>query len=110
MSELRMSNMLETVISKPIYRVLADLTQQPRVEVALPLAIKDWVRLKLAEADASQQAFEKRYGMDFSTFQRAWQEDRIPDRHAYEVESDYWEWEVAVTDQQRLLDMLDSLS
>lgn len=102
--------MLETVISKPIYRVLADLTQQPRVEVALPLAIKDWVRLKLAEADASQQAFEKRYGMDFSTFQRAWQEDRIPDRHAYEVESDYWEWEVAVTDQQRLLDMLDSLS
>lgn len=102
--------MLETVISKPIYRVLADLTQQPRVEVALPLAIKDWLRLKLAEADARQRAFEKRYGMDFEAFQRAWQADLIPNRHTYEVESDYWEWEAAVTDQQRLVEMLDSLS
>ena len=102
--------MLETVISKPIYRVLTDLTQQPRVEVALPLAIKDWVGLKLADAEARRQAFEKRYGTDFEAFRRAWAEDRIPNRHAYEVESDYWEWEAAVTDQQRLVVMLDSLS
>lgn len=102
--------MLETVISKPIYRVLVDLTQQPRVEVALPLAIKDWVRMKLAEADARLIAFEKKFGMDFAAFQRAWHENRVPDRNTYEVESTYWEWEAAFTDRQRLLEMLESLS
>jgi hypothetical protein len=102
--------MLETVISKPIYRVLVDLTQQPRVEVALPLAIKDLVQMKLAEANARLAAFEKQYDMDFAAFQRAWREDRIPNRNAYEVESTYWEWEAAFTDRQRLLEMLESLA
>ena len=54
------------VISKPVYRVLSDLTQEPRLEVALPLAIKDWVRLKLREARQQQEAFCQHYGMDFS--------------------------------------------
>lgn len=97
--------MLQTVISKPIYRVLSDLTQQPRIEVALPLAVKDWVRLKLADAETRIQAFERRYDMDFAAFQHAWQEDRISDRYSYEVESDYWEWEAAVADRQRLMEM-----
>jgi hypothetical protein len=38
------------VISKPVYRILSELTQESRLEVALPLAIKDWVRLSLKEA------------------------------------------------------------
>jgi len=42
-----MSHMLETMISKPIYRVLIDITREPRLEVSLPLAMKDLVRLKL---------------------------------------------------------------
>jgi len=31
-----MSHMLETMISKPIYRVLIDITREPRLEVSLP--------------------------------------------------------------------------
>jgi hypothetical protein len=42
--------MVTDVISKPLHQVLSDLTQEARLEVALPLAIKDWVRLKLKEA------------------------------------------------------------
>ena len=37
--------MYTDVISKPLYQILSDLTQESRLEVALPLAIKDWVRL-----------------------------------------------------------------
>ena len=48
--------MLETVITKPIYRILTDLTREERVEVALPLAMKDWVRLQLQEAQAATPA------------------------------------------------------
>jgi hypothetical protein len=57
--------MMSQIISKPIYQVLSDLTQEPRVEVALPLAIKDWVRLKLNEATQQRLAYERRYDMDF---------------------------------------------
>ena len=101
--------MYEDIISKPIYRVLTDLTQESRVEVALPLAIKDWVRLRLKETRQQREVFEQRYGMDFSAFQQAWQEGHIADKHSYEVERDYWEWEAAETDEERLQQMLASL-
>lgn len=97
------------VISKPIYRILSDLTQEPRVEVALPLAIKDWVRLKLKETREQREAFEQRYGTDFLAFKQAWQGGRIADQHSYEVERDYWEWEATITDEERLREMLESL-
>ncbi len=55
------------------------------------------------------EAFEQRYGMDFKTFKQAWDEGRIADKHSYEVERDYWEWEATVTDEERLRQMLESL-
>jgi len=103
------NQMFEAVISKPIYRILTDLTREPRLEVALPLAVKDLVRLKLKETSDQREAFERRYGMDFEAFKQAWGEGRIADRHSYEVERDYWEWEATVTDEERLHQMLESL-
>jgi len=101
--------MLETVISKPIFRVLTDLTQENRLEVALPIAIKDLLRLKQKESQEQMAVFEQRYGMDFSTFRQAWDEDRIADKYSYAVERDYWEWEAATTDEARHQEMLENL-
>lgn len=97
------------VISKPIYQILSDLTQESRLEVALLLALKDLIRLKLKEAHEQQATFEHRYELDFEGFKQGWQEGGIANPHAYEVERDYWEWEAAVTDQERLQKMLDQL-
>jgi hypothetical protein len=101
--------MYEDVITKPVYRVLSELTQETKVEVALPLAIKDWVRLRSKEAKEERDGFERRYGMDFAAFQHAWQEGRIPDAHSHQVERDYREWEATVTDEQQLQRMLETL-
>jgi hypothetical protein len=49
-----------------------------------------------------RDGFERRYGMDFVTFQQAWQEGRIPNAHSHQVERDYWEWEATITDEQQL--------
>ncbi len=98
-----------SVISKPIYQILADLTREPRVEVALPLAVKEWLRLRLKEAVEQEAAFAQRYEMDFGSFKRAWHEGRIPDAHSYEVERDYWEWEAAVTDEAKLRSIQETL-
>ena len=101
--------MLEDVISKPFYRVLTDLTQESRLEVALPLAIKDLLRLKLAETRERRRDFEQSYGMTFDSFSRAWSEGRIADKHSLRVERDYQEWEATITDEERLCDMADTL-
>jgi len=101
--------MLETVISKPIYRTLTNLTQEPRLEVALLLAVKDLVRLKLKESRGHKAAFERRYGMDFRAFQRAWDKGQVADKYSYQVERDYWEWEATISDEERLHQMWENL-
>lgn len=101
--------MYEEAITKPLYQVLRELTRETKVEVALPLAIKDWVRLRLKEVRQQRDSFEQRYGMDFAAFQQAWQTGRIPNAHSRQVEQDYWEWEAAITDEQQLERMLETL-
>lgn len=59
-------------ISKSLYKILRELTQESRIEVALPLAIKALVRLKLKENREQQAVFAQRYGMDFPAFKQAW--------------------------------------
>jgi len=90
-----------------MYQILTDLTRESRLEVALPIAIKDLIRLKLADAIRSRTAFEQQYGIDFEAFRQAWEEGRVADKHSYDVERDYWEWEAAVTDEQRLRQMIE---
>jgi hypothetical protein len=102
--------MTEPVISKSIYKILTDLTGEARFEVALPLAAKELVRLKLKEVEEQIKQFEQRYHIDFNLFKQAWNEDKIADKHSYEVERDYWEWEAAITNRARLEEMLDSLA
>lgn len=101
--------MVETTISKPVQRLLTDLTGEARFDVALNLAVKDLIRLKLREAERQRLAFEERYRMDFEAFKQAWDEGHIADKHTYKVERDYWEWEAAVTDEERLRQMLEEL-
>jgi len=73
------------------------------------MAVKDLVRLKLKETGERKAAFEQRHGMYFEAFKQAWDEGRIADKHSYEIERDYWEWEATVTDEDRLRQMLESL-
>jgi hypothetical protein len=71
------------------------------------MTAKDLIYLKLKEAEEQRKRFEKRYQMDFEAFKQAWSEGRILNKHSYEVERDYWEWEAAVTDEKRLREMLE---
>ena len=78
--------------------------------MALSPAVKDLVCLRLKKARKRRMTYEQRYKMDFEAFKQAWDEGRIADKHSYEVERDYWEWEAAVTDEERLRQMMANLS
>lgn len=97
--------MIETSISKPLQRILSDLTGEKRFDVAIHLATKDLVRLKLKEVEEQIACFKNRYKMDFEKFRHAWDSDKILKKHSYEIEKDYWEWEAAVNDQKKLQQM-----
>src|ERR1041385_7610435 len=86
------------VIPKPAYNVLHRLTGESRPDVALSLALKDLVRLRLEAARARIIEFERKYGMTFAAFEEAWKAGKIPEAHSYPVEKDDQEWEAAVTD------------
>jgi len=104
-----MNSMYTDIIPKPLYQVLSDLTQEPRFEIALSVAIKDLLRLKLKEAREQVALFEQRYQLNFSAFKVAWEDGYIANAHSYQVERDYWEWEAAVTDTARLQQMVERL-
>ncbi|MDZ7402005.1 MAG: hypothetical protein ONB37_17740 [candidate division KSB1 bacterium] len=101
--------MSEVTISKPIHKILTHLTGEERIDVALPLATRDLIQLKLKNYSEQIARFEERYRMTFDQFKIAWDKDQIPNKRSYEVEKDYWEWEAAVLERQNLEHLLEEL-
>jgi hypothetical protein len=98
-----------TIVSKPAQKALKELTGETRPELALSLALKDLMQLRLEAAESKIAAFEEKYGMDFAHFQAAWERGDIDAPYSYAVEKDYWEWEAAITDKAKLEKLQDSL-
>ena len=87
------------VLPKSAQNILQRLTGQSRPDIALSLALKDLVRLRLDETQTRIKEFEKKYGMTFSKFQAAWENGQIKDPYSYDVEKDDFEWEAAISDR-----------
>lgn len=90
------------VLPKSVHNVLSRLTGQSRSDIALSLAIKDLVRLRVIETQTRIAEFEKKYGMTFSEFEEDCENGTIYDPYSYEIEKDDFEWEAAVTDLETL--------
>jgi hypothetical protein len=61
------------VLPKPAYKVLIRLTGESRPDVALNLALKSLVSLKIEAARTTIHEFEEKYKMNFVEFQEKWQ-------------------------------------
>ncbi len=94
--------MTTLVIPKPAYNVLRRLTGESRPYIALSLALKDLIRLKIESARTTIQSLEQKYGMSYADFESQWQVDKISGKYTYEVEQDYLTWESAITDMTAL--------
>lgn len=101
--------MSEVIISKPIHKILAHLTGEQRLEVALPLATKELIQLKLNAYNEQIKQLESKYNMTFDQFKKAWENDQLQDKYDYEIEKDYWAWEAALTEQRYLTEALEEL-
>jgi hypothetical protein len=98
------------VLPKPAYNVLRRLTGETRPDVALSMALKDLVRLRLEAAQTVIAVYEEKYGMPFSEFQEAWQAGGVTAQYSYAVEGDYWAWEAAESDVKALRELAESMA
>jgi hypothetical protein len=99
----------QVAMSKSLYRILSSVTGENRADVALELAAKDLLRLKLKDVEQQIAGLTAKYNRSFAEFKQAWDLDQVPDRHTFEVERDYWEWEAAVEDAKKYQQFLDEL-
>jgi len=100
----------EFSISKTVLRALIELTGQPQLDVAIPMALRDAVEHRLQQIEATIQTYEDKYGLSFSEFEARGRDGTLPDRFSYEVEHDYFEWDSLVTRRARLQEIRQWLS
>ncbi len=86
--------------------LLTQLAPTPDPELALRKVLSDYIDLKLAVYQADIDRFEAKWGMEFPEFAQACAQNTLgQDPYSYTVESDYWEWEAAHTQQNHFLSL-----
>lgn len=89
---------LSTSVSPRVGALLTRITETPDIDTALWKMLGEYVDFKLQALRQQIQTFEKKWGMPFREFaERVETETLGQDPYAYEVESDFWEWEAAET-------------
>ena len=88
--------------TKSVEKILIDLTGEPRAEVALHVALKDVVEHRLELIETETGKMEAKYRVAFPEFKKKWEEGQIEQKHSYEVEKDYWEWEGLVSRKNKI--------
>jgi hypothetical protein len=64
---------------------------------------------RLEEFYRERLRFEEKYRVSFSEFEQMWDRDEIKDKHSYEVESDFIDWEMLEMEKRELLAVLSRL-
>lgn len=78
--------------------LLTKITDTPDLETALWRVLHDYTGLKTEQLRQQVGAFESKWGMTFEEFARRCESASLgQDPYAYDVESDFWDWEKAVT-------------
>ena len=104
MNENRSSSRVS--VSPRVGALLTEVTELPDLEAALWKVLSEYIELKTARIRKDIQEFESKWGMDFKQFSERCAAGTLEaDPYAYDVESDFWEWESAET----LLEHYESL-
>ncbi|MDY7080703.1 MAG: hypothetical protein SXV54_27800 [Chloroflexota bacterium] len=85
-------------LSPRVGAFLTQVTETPDLETALWKILSEYIDIKTSLLRQRILAFESKWGATFVEFsERCKTETLGQDVYAYEVESDFWEWEKAET-------------
>ncbi len=78
--------------------LLTQVTATPDLDIALWKVLSEYIDLKTERLEQSVDEFETKWGMPFAEFAERCAAGTLgQDPYAYQVESDYWDWEAAET-------------
>jgi len=90
--------MSKVMVSPRIGALLTQVTEVPDLETALWKVLSEYMDLKTERLRQSIHEFETKWEMPFAEFAERCAAGTLgEDPYAYQVESDYWEWESAET-------------
>jgi len=90
-------------LSEKLLRVLEDFAPGADLETKLENLTRENLEYQIRTCNEALSHFEAKYGQTFADFARLWQEDKVPDKHAHEVERDFMEWESRHLEKEDLL-------
>ncbi len=94
--------MMETLeIPNSVKEMLRDLKGKSLEDKFTTLILSD-LDNRLRRCIERLYEFERKYGLSFREFKKAWETDKIPGKYSYKTESDYMEWE-SLDDEHGLL-------
>ncbi|MBI5192096.1 MAG: hypothetical protein HZA08_01495 [Nitrospirae bacterium] len=102
-----MPNILE--IDKDLYNALVESFGEVILREKIDDILFSAIESRLAKFNNEILKFEEKYGLPFYEFERNWDEDKIQDKHSYEVESDFMDWEMLGMEKKELLSALTRL-
>ena len=93
-------------LSPSVVKLLLEITGSSDLNVAVKEISKDAIEHRLEKIESEIRKFEEKYGMTFEEFKRAWEKGEIENKHSYEVEKDFWEWEGLMSRKKKLEEVL----
>ncbi len=94
-------------LSKRTRKVLREITGEPRTSLAVDIALRDSIRLKIEDIEGKIKSFEKKYGCSFLDFEKGWKKSSD---YSYEREKDFLEWDSLTHRKSHLSKLLEELS
>ena len=72
--------------------------------------IRESIKAKIKECNELISKFETKYKVEFEEFKKLWEADKIEEKHSYEVETDFLEWEALEMEKAEWLRLLRDTS
>ena len=99
-----MGNVIE--IEKNLYKALVESFGQDIVTEKINFFLVSALEIHLERYNHEILKFEKKYGSSFKEFEKNWDNGKIEDKHSYEIEGDFMDWEMMEMEKKDLLSAL----
>jgi hypothetical protein len=101
------SNVVE--IDKTLYKALIESFGKEILKDKINSFLLSAMENQLEKFNREILKFEKKYGIGFNEFEGLWDEGKIADKHSYEIEGDFMDWEMMEMEKKELLSVLSRM-
>lgn len=102
-----MTNVIE--IDNNLYNTLAESFGQEVLKEKIHTFLISALETQLEKYNRDILRFEKKYGTSFNEFEKMWDDGKIENKHSYEIEGDFMDWEMMEMEKKELLSALSKI-